>query len=251
MKTIKIGKHKVTIYDAISELPITRFHVYNKMLLVDSGVGSDITDFDSHAERIIAFLQKKDTENAIKELQNMRQNLYLIQQSLSPKDLAFAALVKDIDGKPCDNITDDGLKDTLRMLADEKKRDIDSTIGEAKKKIDTELQQYFPALYGDSSEKEYFDLLLKRTKAVLAGIVEKKDNSANIDAITLELMTYIKPRDFANENIELLVDRQFEKICLMLTETLHCEPKKYTVLEFYSAFDYLKEKTKKRQQKNS
>lgn len=250
MKTLKIGKHKVTIHDAISELPITRFHVYNKMLLVDSGVGSNITDFDSHAERIIAFLQKKDTENAIKELQNMRQNIYFIQQSLSPKNLAFAALVKEIDGKPFDNISDDGLKEIASLFANEKITEINNPLRDAKKKIDTDLQTYFPALFGDSSEKEYFDLLLKRTKAVLAGIVEKKDNSADIEAITIELMTYIKPRDYANENIELLVDRQFEKICLMLTENLHCEPKKYTVLEFYSAFDYLKEKTKKRQSKN-
>ena len=116
MKTIKIGKHKITYFDAISELPITRFHVYNKMLLVDSGVGSDITDFDSHAERIIAFLQKKDIESAIKEMQNLRQNLYLIQQTLSPKHMAFAALIKEIDGKPCDNISDDGLKETLAVL---------------------------------------------------------------------------------------------------------------------------------------
>lgn len=251
MKTLKIGKHKVTIYDAISELPITRFHVYNKMLLVDSGVGSDITDFDSHAERVIAFLQKKDTENAIKELQNLRQNIYFIQQSLSPKNLAFAALVKEIDGKPFDNISDEGLKQITALFANEKITEIDKPLREAKKKIDTDLQTYFPALFDDSSEKEYFDLLLKRTKAILAGIVEKKDNSANIDAITIELMTYVKPRDFANENIELLIDRQFEKICLMLAENLHCEPKKYTVLEFYSAFDYLKEKTKKRQQKIS
>ena len=231
MKTIKIGKHKITYFDAISELPITRFHVYNKMLLVDSGVGSDITDFDSHAERIIAFLQKKDIESAIKEMQNLRQNLYLIQQTLSPKHMAFAALIKEIDGKPCDNIS-------------KKKK-------KKKKKIDTELQQYFPAIFGDSSEKEYYDLILKRTKAVLSGIVEKKDNSAEIEAITLELLTYIKPYDFANENIELAADRQFEKICFILTENLHCEPKKYTVLEFYSAFDYLKEKMKKRQTKKS
>lgn len=250
MKTIKIGKHKVTYYGAISELPITRFHVYNKMLLVDSGVGSDITDFDSHIERVMAFMQKKDNESAIKELQNLRQNIYLIQQSLSPKHMAFAALIKDIDGKPCDNISDDGLKETLAVFADEKISEF-GILHEAKKKIDTELQQYFPALFGDSSEKEYFDLILKRTKAVLSGIVEQKDNSSNVDAITLELLTYVKPYDFTNDNIELAADRQFEKICLMLTENLHCEPKKYTVLEFYSAFDYLKEKTKKRQTKKS
>ena len=134
MRTIKIGKHKVTIYDAISELPISRFHVYNKMMLVDSGVGSDITDFDAHAERIIAFLKKKDTESAIKELQNLRQNIYLIQQELSPKNMAFAALIKEIDGKPTDNISDDGLKETISLFRNDKKTDIDNTLAEAKKK---------------------------------------------------------------------------------------------------------------------
>lgn len=251
MKTIRIGKHKVTFYDAIAELPITRFHVYNKMLLVDSGVGSDITDFDSHIERVIAFLKKKDNESAIKEMQNLRQNIYLIQQALSPKHMAFAALIADIDGKPCDNISDEGLKETLAKIANEKITEIDKPLHDSKKKIDGELQAYFPALFGDSSEKEYFDLILKRTKAVLSGIVEQTDKSAEIDSITLELLTYIKPFDFTNDNIELAADRQSEKICLMLTENLHCEPKKYTVLEFYSAFDYLKEKTKKRQTKKS
>lgn len=251
MKTIKIGKHKVTFYDAISELPITRFHVYNKMLLVDSGVGSDITDFDSHIERVIAFLKKKDNESAIKEMQNLRQNIYLIQQALSPKHMAFAALIADIDGKPCDNISDEGLKETLAKIANEKITEIDKPLHDSKKKIDGELQAYFPALFGDSSEKEYFDLILKRTKAVLSGIVEQSDKTAEIDSITLELLTYIKPFDFTNDNIELAADRQFEKVCLMLTENLHCEPKKYTVLEFYSAFDYLKEKMKKRQSKKS
>lgn len=251
MKTLKIGKHKVTFYDAISELPITRFHIYNKMLLIDSGVGSDITDFDSHIERLMAFMQKKDNESAIKELQNMRQNIYLIQQSLSPKHMAFAALIKEIDGKACDNITEEGLKETLSAITDAKIGEIGNSLNESKKKIDTELQQYFPALFGNSSEKEYFDLILKRTKAVLSGIVEQKDNTAEVDALTLELLTYIKPYDFANDNIELAADRQFEKICLMLIENLHCEPKKYTVLEFYSAFDYLKEKMKKRQTKKS
>ena len=94
-------------------------------------------------------------------------------------------------------------------------------------------------------------MILKRTKIVLKSIVEEKDLQNDVDAVTIDLMTHIKPYDFANENIELAVDRQFEKLCILLTESLHCEPKKYTVLEFYSAFDYLKEKMKKRQTKNS
>ena len=251
MKTVKIGRHKVTYYDAISELPIVRFHVYNKMLLVDSGVGSDVTDFDSHIERVMAFLQKKDTENAVKELQNVRQNLYLIQQSLSPKHMAFAAIIKEIDAKERNNISEDGLKETLAMLTDATVKDVDSPVSEAKKKIDEELQLYFPNLFSDSAEKEYYDLILKRTKLVLADIIEDKDNKDDIDRITLELLTYTKPKDFASESLELAADKQFEKICLMLTENLHCEPKKMTVLEFYSAFDYLKERTRKSQRTNS
>ena len=41
MKTTKIGERAVVLYDSIDELPILRFHAYNKMLLIDAGVGSD------------------------------------------------------------------------------------------------------------------------------------------------------------------------------------------------------------------
>ena len=40
MRTTQIGKYKVEIYDAIEDLPMQRFHKYNKMLLVDAGIGS-------------------------------------------------------------------------------------------------------------------------------------------------------------------------------------------------------------------
>lgn len=143
MKTINIGKHKVTFYDAISELPISRFHVYNKMLLVDSGVGSDITDFDAHLERIVAFMHKKDNENAIKEIQNLRQNYYLIQQSLSPKHMAFAALIKEIDGKPRENLTDEALQEIVNMFAEEQKENIDKPLKEAKKKSKRNFKHIF------------------------------------------------------------------------------------------------------------
>ena len=51
MKTVKIGEYTVEIYDAIDELPMLRFHKYNKMLLVDAGIGSDLQDFDTHIEK--------------------------------------------------------------------------------------------------------------------------------------------------------------------------------------------------------
>ena len=48
MKELKLAGHKVRLYDSIEELPICRFHAYNRMLLIDAGIGSDINDFDAH-----------------------------------------------------------------------------------------------------------------------------------------------------------------------------------------------------------
>ena len=53
MKTVLINNKKVELYDSIEDLPIIRFHKYNKMLLVDAGVGSDLADFDRHVEQAL------------------------------------------------------------------------------------------------------------------------------------------------------------------------------------------------------
>ena len=55
MKTVKIGERTVEIYDAIDELPMLRFHKYNKMLLVDAGIGSYLQDFETHIEKAIRY----------------------------------------------------------------------------------------------------------------------------------------------------------------------------------------------------
>ena len=252
MKRQLIGKHKVTYYDSINELPITRFHIYNRMLLVDSGVGSSVSDFDSHLERIMAFLADKKSDDAIQELNNLRQNVYLIQNELTPKHMAFAAIITEIDGKQCNDISDEGLKTTLQLLKDVNIGTIDNEIEEAKKKIEEGLETYFPALFCDSSQKEYYNLLIKRTKLVLKNILEGKDQSEELDRVTNELLTFSKPKSFEGEHsVELAADRQFEKICLIITEHLHCNPKQMTVMEFYSAFDYLQEKMKKSNKKSA
>ncbi len=116
MKTVKIGEYTVEIYDAIDELPMLRFHKYNKMLLVDAGIGSDLQDFDTHIEKAMRYARSKTPELAAIELDNMRQNVYFIQSGLSPKCLAFAVLVKSIDGTPYNDLSDDGLQKGRRYV---------------------------------------------------------------------------------------------------------------------------------------
>lgn len=100
MKECIINKHNVVLYDSIDELPMSRFHKYNKMLLVDAGVGSDLSDFDRHIEKVIRYLNSPTPNMATVELENMRQNIYFIQSEVSPRHLAFAVLVKSIMVNP-------------------------------------------------------------------------------------------------------------------------------------------------------
>lgn len=248
MVTVKIGKHTVEMYDTIEELPIVRFHKYQKLLLVDAGIGSDIAAFDQRIEKTRRFLMAGKPEQAQQELENMRQCVFLIQSGVNPKHRAFAALITKIDGQDCADIGDDALAAITEKLNDVPESELTAQLEAVKKKIDGELTLYFPALFNDSDVKEYYDILRKRTLEILNGIVAGVKDPAGaeiVDKLTTALITYSNPKMFTgSDGVEIQFDRQFENLCLVLSEQLHVEPKKYSVLEFYNAFDFVKERAK-------
>lgn len=248
MVVVKIGNHTVEMYDTIEELPIVRFHKYQKMLLVDAGIGADITAFDQRIERTRRFLAAGKPDKAAQELENMRQCVFLIQNGINPKHRAFAALVTKIDGQECKDISDDALAAITAKLNDVPESELTAQLDAVKKKIDGELMLYFPALFNDSEVKEYYDILRKRTLEVLNGIVAGVPDpwsTAAVDKLTTALVTYSNPKLFSGpDGVEIQHDRQFENLCLVLSEQLHVKPKEYSVLEFYNAFDFVKEKAK-------
>lgn len=245
MRKTNLGGHSVVIYDAIDELPIKRFHKFNKMLLVDAGIGSDLADVDEHIKKSLTYYKQGKADLAATELENLRQNIYFVQSELSPKHLAFACLVKEIDGKERNDISDDGLSETLELISDANHVELTASIEAVKKKIDEELQSYFPNLFEDASEKEFFDNLKRRTMLVLRAITDGNTNDTEIERITIELLQYNKPRQFTGKNnAELQYDKNFERMCVTLSHNLHIEPKKLSVMEFYNAFEYLKDQLK-------
>ena len=92
MRTEQFRGHTVKIYEDVDEMPIRRFQRFNKCLLYDMGIGSDFSDVDVHMARIASYIPK-DPAKALQELENMRNNLYYIVQGVSPRHMAFAALV--------------------------------------------------------------------------------------------------------------------------------------------------------------
>lgn len=111
------------------------------------------------------------------------------------------------------------------------------------------MRLYFPRLFDDATLKEYHDKLKQRTIVVLRTIIDGRTTEADakeIDDITAELITYFNPQTFTgSESVEIRHDRQFENMCLILSQNLHVDPKKFTVLEYYNAFEYIKEQAKK------
>lgn len=120
MKSLLVNNKVVKVYDSIDEMPIVNFQKYNKYLLIDSGVGSDSDDIDAHIVKIAKYIKANDNKKALQELQNMRQNIYMVNSEISPKYLAFAALIHSIDGKELTDLSDDGLKKVLQDLKEVK-----------------------------------------------------------------------------------------------------------------------------------
>lgn len=251
MVTLTLAGHIVKVFDSIEDLPVARFHKYQKLLLIDAGVGADIAAFDRRTDRARRFLAAGDADKARQEFENLRQCVFLIQSEVSPRHRAFAALVAEVDGRRCDDLGDEALDALTRMLGDVTDKDLTDSLEAVKKKIDGELEVYFPRIFGGSEVKEYFDILRRRTLEVLRGIAAGEPDPDGTDAVerlTTALVTYSNPQCFTgSDGVEVRFDRQFEDLCLALSEHLHMEPKGCTVLEFYNAFDFLQERARAQQ----
>lgn len=242
MRKIIIKGKVYRIYDSIDEMPIVNFQKYNKYLLIDSGIGADVDSIDGHITKI-AKLINTDTKKAMQELQNMRQNMFMIANSISPKYLAFTALIHSIDGVKITDLSDSNLKLILNDINGVKHSWLVDFIYSFKKKVETELEIYFPSEFtADAREKEAYDKLKQRTILMLQGIAEEKDTSKEVDEIDSYLFSLYKPKSFiGSESIEVKYDKQFETSCTFISQKTNMDAKKMTVLEFYNTLSNIRE----------
>ena len=240
MKKVIIKGKEIMLYESIDEMPIANFQKYNKCLLIDSGIGSNIDDIDNHIVKIARYI-KSNKESAIKELKNMRQNLIMISSGISPKYLAFAALIHSIDGKALTDLSDTNLSSILESFKEVKHSWLVDLLAKIKKKINTELELYFPDEFINPKEKETYDRLKQRTLLVLEGIKDSKDNSSEIDKIDDYLFGLHKPLSFDGDtSAEIKYDKQYETMCILIAQKTNLNAKAMTVLQFYSALDSMK-----------
>lgn len=253
MKEIRLGRHKLKVFDSIEELPIVRHHKFSKMMLIDAHIGADLSDFDAHVERVIRYIKSDKNDLAIKELANLRQNIFFIQSEISPKHLAFAALVYSIDGKTVTDLSDEALREIVERLSDVPVKEIEKIIDEGKKKLDFELQTYFPDLFDSAAIKEYYDQLKRRTILLLEKLTRGElidEENEELERITSSLVLFSEPQPFTGaESVEIQQDKQFENACLVIAQSTNTDPKDFTVLEYYNALLYLRGQMKEQRKR--
>lgn len=250
MKQVTIGKHSLLVYDSIEDLPITRFHKFNKLMLVEAGVGSSVSDLDEHLARVSKYVLANELEKADKELQNLRQCLYLIQSEITPENMAYAALVYSIDGKVYSEPTDDAIAEITAKLSDISKSQLSGKFAEVKKKLDSELEAYFPSLSDSSKTKEYYAKLKRRTLLILSGIGSDEKETDKVEELSDELLLHLDPMCFTGpESLEIQQDKQFEDACLAISRVYNKDAKRLTVLEYYNAIFSLKRESEEASKK--
>lgn len=239
MRTLDLNGMEIKIYDDIDELPIINFQKYNKYIMLDAGLGSDVDSIDRHIVNIAKLINANDKKKAMQELQNMRQNMYLIVNELSPKYMAFASLIHSIDGQVVTDLSDSNLKSIIERIRTVKNYKIIDLLMWLKKKLYSELEQYFPEDFGTSAiEKATYDKIKQRTIFILKGISEDDDTkyADDIHKIDEELFSNYKPGNFDGENsLEIKYDKQFESACAIISQKLNMNAKKMSTLSFYNA----------------
>lgn len=235
MKTVTIKNKTIKLYDSIDEMPIVNFQKYNKYLIIDAGLGSDMDSVDTHIVNIAKYINKNDKSNAMQELQNLRQNLHLIVNSVSPRYMAFASLIHSIDGKELKDLSDNNLQEIISELNEVPHGILIDTLEWLKKKLSNELELYFPTEFESAKEKEAYNKLKERTILQLQQIADDVDNSQRIAEISEFLFDLHKPKTFVGKSsVEIKYDKQFESACMLISQKTSMEAKKMTVLEFYN-----------------
>jgi len=135
-------KRKIEFFDSIEEVPHRRYMKFNKELMRSNEVGSSPIDILKRIQRCIDYIMAGNNESALKELANAQLAYNYAMLELDPKGLALAAMVKSIDGEPCNDISSSGLQDTFKVLQDAgiTKAEVDDTADKIKKKSKQSLK---------------------------------------------------------------------------------------------------------------
>jgi hypothetical protein len=133
----KIGRKRVEFFDTKDDLPIKRFQRFQKYVMLDSQVGSTFQSFSERIDLTHKFLTQGMIKQAQKEMENLRQCVFNIFEEYDPKLLAYAILVKSINGRKIIRYDDEALIEVIKELSRSElsRKEVNQLVDEVKKKL--------------------------------------------------------------------------------------------------------------------
>lgn len=138
-------RHVVKLYDEIKEMPIRRAHEFNKLLLQDAGIGSDMESVGRHFSMFHSLIKTDKKAELMQEATNLHNNLFFIIQGLNIRSYCFASLVAEIDGRKYNDLSTSGAEKTVEALEKVGLRNehVTDLLDELKKKLIMNLEPLF------------------------------------------------------------------------------------------------------------
>lgn len=115
MNKVRVNGNIIELYGSL-EIPAYRKVMLDRFLMIESVIGSSIDDLNHHCDKVARYIHKEDKDRALQQNDNLRQALIFILNGINPKSMAFAALVKSINGKDTPYLTDDNISEVVQQI---------------------------------------------------------------------------------------------------------------------------------------
>lgn len=244
------GKHEIELYDSVQNMNIFRFQKFNKYQMYACEIGSTFEDYDQRTAEVYKFLQKGMVAEAMQSLNNRRQLVFNAFSEFKPTGKALAILVKRIDKRKYTDISSDGLDQVLKRL-DEIGFTYEQTIdglNDVKKKLDTEVQVYFPKYFPKDSNPEKTVLRWQKLDIELQRILNPEAfQEKNLDHVEKEILQHQAPNNWnvhVPGNMERKMEVDFHKYASAVKVRTGIDLERTTAFSFYASVEMIEEQQK-------
>jgi hypothetical protein len=118
MRTLKLKGGECEVWESCKELPARRWNDFQKYLIQDIGIGSEIVDVEKHHQNLFQFLAAGKIEEAQAESYNLFQNIILAIQGINIQHVCFGCFVHSVKGKVITDYSENSIRTNIDKLSD-------------------------------------------------------------------------------------------------------------------------------------
>lgn len=236
-----VNGNRFVLYDDIKETPNWRFVEFNKYVLIDANIGSDIVDVASRADLVMQLIEAEQYEKAHQEAKNYKQSIAFTVNNIDIKMFCFICACKSINGKEITSLNESDLKKWSEEInkTNVSRNFIERIVSLFKKKVEEDLTLYFPH---HKRNNKVFRLLKDTLLLRLQNMREKSEiKEKSIAHNKKTILEEYKPINFfGSAGFEVTTDKKYIETC----KILGVGPKELTIFEFQTILSkFIKDNT--------